>query len=42
MYCPVDGHKDKGMEGTITVGGGGGGATTTDETTTEEDSGYGY
>ena len=42
MYCPVDGHKDEGMEGTITVGGGGGGATTTDETTTEEDSGYGY
>ncbi|MGH3043102.1 MAG: cupredoxin domain-containing protein [Gaiellaceae bacterium] len=42
MYCPVDGHKDEGMEGTITVGGGGGGATTTDETTTEEDSGYRY
>jgi plastocyanin len=42
MYCPVDSHKDKGMEGTITVGGGGGGATTTDETTTDEDSGYGY
>ena len=42
MYCPVDSHKDEGMEGTITVGGSGGGATTTDETTTEEDSGYGY
>ena len=42
MYCPVDGHKDEGMEGTITVGGGGGGATTTDDTTTDEDSGYGY
>ena len=42
MYCPVDSHKDKGMEGTITVGGGGGGTTTTDETTTEDDGGYGY
>lgn len=42
VYCPVDGHKDEGMEGTITVGGGGGGATTTDDTTTDEDSGYGY
>jgi plastocyanin len=43
IYCPVGGHRDQGMEGTIAVGGGGGGgATTTDETTTEEDSGYGY
>jgi plastocyanin len=40
IYCPVDDHKDMGMEGTITVGGGGG-TTTTDDTTTE-DSGYGY
>lgn len=42
MYCPVGDHRDRGMEGTITVGVGGGGATTTDETTTDEDSGYGY
>jgi uncharacterized cupredoxin-like copper-binding protein len=45
MYCPVGDHRDRGMEGTITVGGGGGGGTTTDETTTEdedEDSGYRY
>lgn len=41
MYCPVGDHRDRGMEGTVTVGGGGGGATT-DETTTEDDSGYGY
>jgi uncharacterized cupredoxin-like copper-binding protein len=49
MYCPVGDHRDRGMEGTITVGGGGGG-TTTDETTTgddggedeDEDSGYRY
>jgi uncharacterized cupredoxin-like copper-binding protein len=41
MYCPVDDHKGRGMEGTITVGAGGGG-TTTDETTTDEDRGYGY
>jgi plastocyanin len=43
MYCPVGDHRDRGMEGTITVGGGGGG-TTTDETTTndDDDSGYRY
>ena len=40
IYCPVGGHRDQGMEGTITVGGGGG--TTTDETTTEDDGGYDY
>jgi plastocyanin len=50
LYCPVDGHRELGMEGTVTVGGaaGDGGATTeettTDETTTDEgdDGGYGY
>jgi plastocyanin len=45
MYCPVDGHKDRGMEGTVAVGAGaagGGAGTTTDETTTDEDRGYGY
>jgi uncharacterized cupredoxin-like copper-binding protein len=41
MYCPVGDHRDRGMEGSITVGGGGGG-TTPDQTTTEEDSGYRY
>lgn len=51
MYCPVDGHRDMGMEGTLVVGGGaaGGAGTTTDDddgtttedegTTTDEDSG---
>jgi plastocyanin len=42
VYCPVDDHREQGMEGTITVGGGGGGGTTTDETTTEDDGGYDY
>ena len=42
LYCPVDGHRELGMDGTVTVGGaaggggGGGGETTTDETTTDE------
>ena len=31
IYCPVDGRKDMGMVGTLTVGSGGGGATTTDD-----------
>jgi uncharacterized cupredoxin-like copper-binding protein len=37
MYCPVDGHKQQGMAGTISVGGAAGGGTTTNpegETTT--------
>src|SRR5712691_7859010 len=37
MYCPVDGHKDQGMKGTITVGSAaGGGGTTTGQTTTSQ------
>ena len=38
MYCPIDDHKDKGMEGDITVGGssGAGGGMTTEEGTTTE------
>jgi plastocyanin len=48
MYCPVDGHREMGMEGTVSVGGaaaGGGGTTTGDDggTTTDDDSGgYNY
>jgi plastocyanin len=35
MYCPIDGHKEQGMKGSVTVGGtSGGGGTTTNETTT--------
>ncbi len=52
VYCPVDGHKARGMVGTLTVGSGGAGATTEgeteehtttghDETGTEDDSGSG-
>ena len=42
MYCPIDGHKAKGMKGTITVGGsaGTGGGTTTEGTTTNKGPGY--
>jgi plastocyanin len=52
MYCPVDGHRDMGMEGTLVVGGaaaGGAGTSTDDDGTTTEDEGettteggYGY
>jgi uncharacterized cupredoxin-like copper-binding protein len=35
LYCPIDGHKERGVQGTISVGGGpAGGATTTGQTTT--------
>jgi uncharacterized cupredoxin-like copper-binding protein len=39
MYCPIDGHRDQGMEGTITVGSaaGGAGTTTNGETETEDE-----
>jgi uncharacterized cupredoxin-like copper-binding protein len=41
LYCPIDGHKGKGMEGDLTVGGSaGGGMTTTEGTTTNKGPGY--
>jgi uncharacterized cupredoxin-like copper-binding protein len=46
IYCPIDGHRDSGMEGTLTVGaamGGGSTGTTENEgSTTSGDDGYGY
>jgi len=46
LYCPIDGHRDSGMEGTLTVGAAmGGGSTGTTEdpgSTTSGDDGYGY
>jgi plastocyanin len=50
LYCPVDDHRDKGMQGTVTVGAGGGGTGTGAGTGTTEDEdegattdgGYGY
>ena len=46
FYCPIDGHRDQGMEGTLVVGGAAGAGTGTstgeDETTdTDEGSDYG-
>jgi plastocyanin len=41
IYCPIDDHKEKGMEGTLVVGSGGAGGTETGETDTNEDGGYG-
>ena len=46
FYCPVDGHRAQGMEGTLTLGSGGGsGSTGTDEGGSGTDTGsngYGY
>jgi uncharacterized cupredoxin-like copper-binding protein len=45
IYCPIDGHRDKGMAGTLTVGAAsvGGSDTSEDEgSTTDSGGGYGY
>jgi len=42
MYCPVDGHRSDGMEGTIMVSGAAGGGTTTSEGETTTNSAPGY
>lgn len=41
MYCPIDGHRQQGMDGTIVLAGAPTGTTTSrqDETTTSEDEG---
>ena len=40
FYCPVDGHREKGMEGTLVVGGAAGGTgTMTEETDSTESTG---
>jgi uncharacterized cupredoxin-like copper-binding protein len=41
VYCPIDGHRDMGMEAKLVVGGGsaGGGGTTTND---DKGGGYGY
>jgi len=45
IYCPIDGHKDEGMKGTLTVGnaaGGGGTTSTENEATTTTSTTRGY
>jgi hypothetical protein len=45
IYCPIDGHRDKGMEGSLIVGAastGGGSDTSEDEGTSTSSAGYGY
>jgi uncharacterized cupredoxin-like copper-binding protein len=46
IYCPIDGHRQSGMEGTLTVGAGGTGGgstgTTEDQGSTTSGGGYGY
>jgi uncharacterized cupredoxin-like copper-binding protein len=43
MYCPIDGHRAQGMNGTIKVGGGtSGGTTTSPSGGTTTHGGYGY
>jgi len=45
LYCPIDGHRAKGMVGSVQVGGSSGGGMDTGTTTTTDDKGkggYGY
>jgi plastocyanin len=41
MYCPIDGHRKQGMEGTITVGSAAGGGMRTGTSTTQTNTGGG-
>ena len=42
LYCPIDGHRSQGMQGTVTVGSGSGSGGTTNDGGTTTSRGYGY
>jgi uncharacterized cupredoxin-like copper-binding protein len=43
LYCPIDGHRGQGMNGSLNVGSGSGsGGMTTDDAGTTTSGGYGY
>ncbi|HEY1356788.1 MAG TPA: cupredoxin domain-containing protein [Thermoleophilaceae bacterium] len=41
FYCPIDGHKQQGMKGVVTVGGGGGSSSSSSSSSASDNSGGG-
>jgi plastocyanin len=42
LYCPIDGHADQGMKGSVSVAGGGDGMNSDEDEDDEGGGGYGY